>query len=300
MRRTNCIVCDNRIDAIDTRAATWHTVDCRVCGQYVARDILLDDGLHPSVTKTMRYLLSAWIKWHPLKGLEPPTLSDDACKAAIDNAPLYTPTERMEQLLLSFALRLSLPGSHLVLNTEHDYPYAWARTPNECLTYHGWLRAAEYTEPAGGGIALSRKGWERATELQRTLQQSGRKAFVAMWFDNALDTAWTDGLQPGIREAGYEPYRIKEDIHNERIDMRIVAEIRACRFMVADVSGERTAVYYEAGLAEGLGKLVIRTCREDWVEKLSFDTRQFRHIVWKTTEQLRRDLTATIRALLPH
>lgn len=52
--------------------------------------------------------------------------------------------------------------------------------------------------------------------------------------------------------------------------------IRSCRFLVADAFGERTAVYYEAGFAGGLGKLVIWTCQKDELAKVSFDTRQYR------------------------
>ena len=118
-------------------------------------------------------------------------------------------------------------------------------------------------------------------------------------FDDSFDQVWKEGLSLGIRDAGYEPYRIKEDIHNEKIDFRIVAAIRSCRFLVAEVSEPRTAVYYEAGFAEGLGKQVIWTCREDCLKNLSFDTRQFRHVVWREPQMLRADLCATVKALMP-
>jgi hypothetical protein len=149
------------------------------------------------------------------------------------------------------------------------------------------------------GIALTRRGWERVSELKRKQRASGRTAFVVMWFDDAMDEAWTLGLRPGVDNAGFEPRRMKEEVHPDRIDARIVAAIRSCRFLVADVTGERPAVYYEAGLAEGLSKTVIWTCRRDKADDMCFDTRQFRHILWEEPEDLSSQLTDTIRALVP-
>lgn len=300
MLRNNCIVCDSAISPINSADMPRHTVDCPVCGQYVASRALLDDQLNPAVIPTgERYLISAWIKWHSLRGMDPPTLSEEVCKSAIADAPSYTPIERMEQFLLSMAIRSGLPGKRLRTEPSLEYPYAWAAIPAECMAYLGWLQELGYLTFANGSALVTRKGWERATELQRDFQHSGRRAFVAMWFDDSFDSVWAEGLRPGIRDAGYEPYRIKEDIHNERIDFRIIAAIRASRFLVADVSEPRTAVYYEAGFAEGLGKLVIWTCREDRLKGLSFDTRQFRHVAWRDPVDLRGQLSATIQALLP-
>jgi hypothetical protein len=39
--------------------------------------------------------------------------------------------------------------------------------------------------------------------------------------------------------------------------------------------GLRLNVYFEAGVALGLGRPVIWTCREDDIARLPFDTRQF-------------------------
>ena len=57
-------------------------------------------------------------------------------------------------------------------------------------------------------------------------------------------------------------------------------------------------VYYEAGFAFGLGLPVIYTCREDMVDKIHFDTRQYHHTVWKTAEGLRESLKNRIVALI--
>ena len=78
----------------------------------------------------------------------------------------------------------------------------------------------------------------------------------------------------------------------------IIAEIRNCEFMVADFTGQRAGVYYEAGFAMGLGRSVIWCCHKDEVEKLHFDTNHKNHIAWETPAGLRERLYRRIRATI--
>lgn len=85
------------------------------------------------------------------------------------------------------------------------------------------------------------------------------------------------------------------------IDDEIIAEIRRSRFVVADFThdkekGVRGSVFYEAGFASGLGLEVIYSCRKGLEGELSFDTRQYHHILWETPEDLRIQLRDRIRA----
>ena len=102
-----------------------------------------------------------------------------------------------------------------------------------------------------------------------------------------MNQAWQEGFKAGIREAGYEPVRVDEEDHLHKIDDKIIAEIRRSRFIVADFTGTRGGVYYEAGFAHGLNVPVIFTCREDWLEKVHFDIRQYNFIRW-TNEDLKK------------
>ena len=64
-------------------------------------------------------------------------------------------------------------------------------------------------------------------------------------------------------------------------------------------AGARGGVYYEAGLARGLGLPVIWTCREDMFDELHFDTRQYPHIGWTEAklDQFQRALKERIELL---
>lgn len=177
------------------------------------------------------------------------------------------------------------------------------------LDKQGWIALREY--PPGKynievGYTLTVEGYARLAELE-TANAESSKGFVAMWFDPSIDEAWEEGIKLGIEDAGYEAVRIDQKEHNNKIDDEIIAEIRRSRFVVADFTqgekGARGGVYYEAGFAHGLGIEVIFTCREDALQNVHFDTRQYNHIVWETPGELRQRLAARISAVIgdgPH
>ena len=124
--------------------------------------------------------------------------------------------------------------------------------------------------------------------------------FCAMWFDKSLDAVWTEAIAPGISEAGYEAKRIDNVEHNNKIDDEIVATIRRSRFVVADFTGQRGGVYFEAGFAIGLSLPVVWTVRSDDLAKVRFDNRQYNFIEWSTEDlpQFRRRLRNRIEATI--
>lgn len=128
------------------------------------------------------------------------------------------------------------------------------------------------------------------------------QAFVAMWFSPNSIEAWTNGIEPAILDSGYRALRIDQKETIQKVDDEIIAEIRQSRFVVVDFTSERDrprgGVYFEAGFAMGLQKPVIWMCREDLVDQLHFDTRQFSHICWTNPEDLRAKLTNCILAVL--
>jgi hypothetical protein len=146
-------------------------------------------------------------------------------------------------------------------------------------------------------VILTGKGLMQAQEWARIVTAS-RQGFVAMWFDTTMAEAWSIGLEPAIRAAGYSPMRIDMKEHANKICDEIIAEIRRSRFLVADYTGQRGGVYYEAGFAAGLATPVILTCRKDEMEKLHFDIRQFNCIDWQTPAELASRLQSRIEAVI--
>lgn len=116
------------------------------------------------------------------------------------------------------------------------------------------------------------------------------------------------------------PFRVDYHPSDDRIDAEIIGHLRRSRLVVADVTGERPSVYYEAGFAQGLGVPVIWCCNESWhtvvpekvaansaeppdlkiffwKDRLHFDVRQFPHLFWREPSDLRQQIEARIRFL---
>ena len=102
-----------------------------------------------------------------------------------------------------------------------------------------------------------------------------------MWFDPKVKSIWHDAIHPAILAAGYEPKRIDEHQHNNRIDDEIIATIRRSKFVVADFTGQRGGVYFEAGFALGMNLPVIWTVEKSELQEVHFDNRQYNFVVWE-------------------
>ncbi len=295
-----CLICGHVIAEVNFPGSALGRFDCPVCGAYSASEELAEDGIDPHmVPSTTRYMLQAWVKRRPIQGLPMPVLTNQTCADAIREVPHYVPADKMDQLLLAYAALCERPGRSCAQDSNLDYPYAFAAAWDECHVYQRWLGHGGFVEGSGTGITLTRAGWERAGQLQSIRPSSEKSTFVAMWFEDQMDDAWNHGIAPAISDTGFQPRRVKGESHPDRIDARVVAGIRTCKFLVADVTGARPAVYYEAGLGEGLGKSVIWCCRHDWENQLCFDTRQFQHVLWETPGDLRVKLRDTILARIP-
>ncbi len=164
-----------------------------------------------------------------------------------------------------------------------------------------WLEKSDYSSDETHRYSITIAGYSHLAELENRIPDSSQ-AFVAMWFDESMNDAWEKGIEPAIKETGYDAMRIDKKEHLNKIDDEIIAEIRRSKFLVADFTegekGTRGGVYYEAGFAHGLNIPVIFTCRKESLEKVHFDTRQYPHIVWEKPEDLRSRLAKRISAVL--
>lgn len=125
-----------------------------------------------------------------------------------------------------------------------------------------------------------------------------KNCFVAMSFADGRQ-AYRTSIETAIRSANYEPVLINTQHmdSDKTINDRIIAEIRACKFCVADFTDQRNGVYFEAGFALGLGKPVIYVCeKSDFEANSHFDLKPFQHILYSSADDLGKQLKAKIDA----
>ena len=256
--------------------------------------------------------LTSWLIDQRRLGEESPPITPETIEDAKQrrDLPIY---ERMDRFLRYLSHIEPFVGCRFIMDeAEFLSAQAWSESTMiatvmreseeetkfflDSLAVRGWINVYK-----AGDYNLTVEGYAHLEELERRATDSSQ-AFVALWFDDSMTTAWRDGIKLGIEDAGYKALRIDRKEHTNKIDDEIIAEIRRSRFIVADFThgddGPRGGVYYEAGFAKGLGIEVIFTCRKDALENIHFDTRQYNHIVWEMPEELRRKLATRIAAVV--
>ena len=311
-----CIFCNNKCDLYETpKHHLLITCRCDYCGEY----ILPRKGLsviYDIQDPSDKFKIACILNERRLKGLAGIALGDKTDK---DNKVCGYPLVSVDDILNEFPKKASDFLNRTLLNLSRlparpfeiikldmigDYLHLF--TPSKKAAYAFLLELAEqgfirFNEVEGrpqfNVFFLTTKFWEIIENLQKT-EVGNKRAFVAMWFDESMKDYYEDGIKKAIDEAGYVPVRIDLQDFNEKICDEIIAEIKRCKFLVSDFSGQRSGVYFEAGFAKGLGRPVIFTVKKDDVEKLHFDTRQYNHIVYDSPEELHSKLYNRICATI--
>jgi hypothetical protein len=122
-------------------------------------------------------------------------------------------------------------------------------------------------------------------------------AFIAMpivpgdaHFDDVLDA-----IKEVAQRCGIQAERVDEPQSNERITDRILESIRKAEFVIADLTGGRPNVFYEAGYAQGLKKTPIYIAMEG--TKLEFDLKDYPVIFFRGMKELKDSLERRLRGL---
>jgi hypothetical protein len=294
-----CWICTGEFADPWPRKGDLISVDCATCGKYVISSSLYASAF--PLPEHERYRVSYAMKRRQLEGRDAPKLTQHTMPAMIADLPNPATHEKPTLLLSALTLLHSVPGALFNIDDWRERSLACARDDNEMayfirsLIQRGDL--ADHGAAPGGRWLITRDGWERAARLAARPNVS-RAAFVALHFTKEVLDLYASAFAPAIERAGFQPSLANNPAHNEQIDARIVTLIRQSRFVVADVTGARTGVYFEAGYALGHGRPVIWTCRESSQADMHFDTRQYNHILWKEGSDLKEQLYLRIAATI--
>jgi hypothetical protein len=301
-----CPLCKRGDAILKTRTSQKGAfVSCPQCGQYslsLPFELVYLKPDPPSIEDA--HLVSGMVRrqWERRNedGWETPHFSSDAdFKRLAADAPRRV-SDRARSLLENFERETKHLGDVLHVPEQALIPFAFAKNWEEVFQFVRYLKAEGWLEgdllaDYSASVWLTPAGFEELEGRRRSNLDSDR-AFVAMWFpeDKSLDRAWLEGIKPGIEAAGYHPIRIDLEQHNDDINDRVKSEIRRARFLVADCTGNRNGVYFEAGFAMGLGLPVVWLCRKDHFGQAHFDTKHYNHLVWEVPAQIRESLELRI------
>jgi nucleoside 2-deoxyribosyltransferase len=306
-----CPLCDiAAFEEHDLRLGASMTI-CRSCGKlrYADHGRSLSIWLRQEVGKD-RYKIS-----HQVRSISEsafgkrdnslfPIYSMDDFRQMLDR-PDPPVQEKLHILLRHLGNVSEFPGHLAGIDSRNDYTIIGAKNYGEFLFYmdtlnqQGFLSLQEYTQLdtwQDPDFRLLAKGW---TELERIAQLSANSsnAFIAMWFDSSR-LQFEQAINAAVTSAGYTPIRIDRVEHLNRIDDEIIARIRQSKFLIADFTGQRNGVYFEAGFMLGLGRPVIWICEKGELSKVHFDTRQYNTIDYSDAIELEKRLLFRIEANL--
>lgn len=259
--------------------------------------------------KNLGAKLSGWIRNLFELGMDIPEINNKSLTEIEQSIPDYTPSDKQYLFLRNISRRSKYPGDQVSISPIFDYPLAWASAPDEILFYirflveRGllvWTDNKEFSLASNNGsisVTVSPYGWKYLDEYeQRAIELS--QAYVAMSFSESMNKLWEKAIKPAINEAGYKVCRVDSKEHTDKINAKIIAEIRNSLFVVAEVTEHKRVVYFEAGYAIGRNLPVIWCVRKDDLDNVHFDTRQYNHVVWKTPDELKEKLYDVICAVV--
>lgn len=325
MANETCPICNsdslvNKLSPLPDNIS-YYWGECKRCGVYCIHRGLIDAN-KPEGYWDVNHLISAWITrenkqkkcpYIPEKGI---AFDDPSWLQRFKHMGFpMTVDEKLDKLLLFYAE--SRGYSYTTYFNPFDAPILLTtlqeialKDMSELCSLHTLLNDLDYMEEletsdiTGSSSRLTAKGWQHIGELRKS-NISSSSAFIAMWFDTSTEE-YRKAVTTAVEHCGYKPIIVDREEFTGFIMEKIVSFIRKARFMVADFTtrpeqerdsgkptcGVRGGVYWEAGMAFGLGIPVIHTC-EDSPEarsRIHFDVDQYNTIFWN-----QKDLSLDIR-----
>jgi nucleoside 2-deoxyribosyltransferase len=327
---TKCMLCGSNTSEEPTGFAI-RVINCDNCGEYAITYATLstwsNDFLTNELLKGKQHLIAGYVHYLNESGAARLTITRDKALEIIRSGQLpSTIQEKLDKLLL-WVYKKSDTFMKPICIDFGKTAIAYAHDENEfknmvlALVENGYIKS-----PSGitdGDIySITIKGINHIEAIEQKIDS--KQCFVAMWFNDELMEAFQSTISRAIVECGFSPLIISMREHNGNINDQIIAEIRKSRFIIADFTGHRGGVYFEAGFAMGLGKQVIWTCRKDYfnkmkeleekgeraqddegikykrksMQKIHFDVEHYNFIVWSDEAELFKKLKDRIGATI--
>ena len=253
MRLDNCLIWGTQLtgtEYISYHERLMYYVDSpRAGGLYRVnrRAQRMIEGLKDDRKKAV---LTSWLIEQRRLGVEQPELNEYNIKS-ITQRPSMAVHDRADELLKYISAKTSNIGQkyefwigtaydnemEILAYTESVHHWEWEYLL-DYLVRQGWLEKREIgeSEPPechSEFTCLTVEGYGRLAELEQVATDSSR-VFVAMWFHKSLDPVYNEAISPAVENMGYKPIRVDREHHLDRIDDRIIADIRRSRFIIAD------------------------------------------------------------------
>ncbi len=307
-----CKICQNQAHAF------LKTVDCPYCGKYSITGNLYIELYNRD--KNNFYKVSSWIREQNDVFGESPTFDDKKFREILDRRD----KKIKEKFDILMRMLFTAPNYISLYDTgESEVDGRYIQDKNASWTTNQFLVktwAKNYRElyalfqkaideklvdceivnaRAINYYTLTFNGLEYIENLGNP-NQTSKNIFVAFNFDSGLQEVFNQYLKEALEKEGFNYTVVNQDNvdHNKNINDEVIAKLKFSRIVIADFTNHRNSVYFEAGFAMGMKIPIIWSCQEGHEKDMSFDTRQFPHIVWKNKDDLIDQVINRVKVLL--
>ena len=225
--------------------------------------------------------------------------------------------EKINGVVNYFRHNTKIFGKELEINIDKDFRLFFCFNSEELNEILKYLIANNYIAKNGNKYKLTVEGF---IYYQKNIipENKSHQAFVAMWFNRDenlekrhfnMDKVYAQAIKPAIEaENKYASIKIDCVEHCNDINDEMISQIKKSKFMLADLTGYRGGVYWEAGFATGLNIPIIYTCNEHWlhtneelnIEGVHFDVNHKNIILWdyENLEDFKEKIIKRINAVI--
>lgn len=269
--------------------------------QFGVGEISLNQAINNAV-KNQRYILSGLLlnnKW-PLRDDE--ILGMNKIKDILINSNYpKSPKEKKEFVFNVLFSKNKLDGQQYSLDSDNIHKY-YLRSSQEYKFYLEDLSNDGYIKLYPNNqtflaYSITYKGLNYGISLNEEGYNSNI-CFVAMSFSKEDLQIFTEAIEPACNKLGFIARRIDGEHYDpeKSVNDAMIALMKKSKFCIADFTGQKHGVYFEAGYCLGRGKKVIYTCSRKDFEDSHFDTNHFPHIVYENLDEMRDGLIKKIEA----
>ncbi|NOR57660.1 MAG: hypothetical protein GQ474_03970 [Sulfurimonas sp.] len=300
MEDVNCYICNSQAEQYP-RLEDKTDLNCPYCGKYSLTGSFNIESCFTD--RTNFYKVSSWIREQNNLFQNNPIIDYERFEEILNirDKKIKEKFDLMMHYLSDIDVNVYLNKNILIkcwIKDENEFLKLYQKALDERLLdgkFSGTING--FTYPSFHGLTFD--GLEYIENLDSP-NQSSKNIFVAFNFQDELNDIFNVHLNKAIEDNGFNYVVVNQDNveHNKSINDEIIVKLKSSRIVIADFTHHRNSVYFEAGFAMGMNIPIIWTCQDGHDKELSFDTRQFPHIIWKDKDDLVKQVIDRIRVIL--
>ncbi len=275
------------------------TIDCDICGKYQFDTTFMTDTY---TDQSLFYKVQCWIyeqnKFHDIK----PLINQEVFDKVIQSRD-----KKIKEKYNSVLKKLAKTKENSTLDS-HFFKGCWIKNDEEFekiirkAVDENYIICDIHDTTMQSHImfgSLTFDGLEYIESLEQP-NKSSKKIFIAFNFHDDLTQIFNITIKNAIKKLGFHCIIVNQDTSdpNKPISDEIISELKSSRIVIADFTNHSNSVYFESGFAMGMNLPIIWTCKKGHENELSFDTRQYPHIIWSDKNNLKKQIINRIKVIV--